>query len=126
MHEENIEYEGVLCRRGRRRTTITIDELQQQVRRLKTEKGFDVDLEQRLAYLMSEVGEVAGEVLKLSRNGNRDVGEMDPVEIEGVRENLGIEIYDVVWNLCDLADLAGVDLEGTFAKKAELNEDREW
>jgi NTP pyrophosphatase (non-canonical NTP hydrolase) len=31
-----------------------------------------------------------------------------------------------VWNLLDLADLAGVDLEGAFEKKARRNEGREW
>lgn len=106
--------------------TATIEELQRQVRRLKDAKGFDVGLEQRLAYLMSEVGEVAKEVLKLSRDGNEDVGKMSTAEIETVTEKLGMEIYDVMWNLCDLADLAGVDLEEAFAKKAGLNEDREW
>lgn len=106
--------------------TTTIEDLRRQVRRLKDAKGFDVDLEQRLAYLMSEVGEVATEVLKLSRDGNRDVGEMSAAELRSVRENLGMEIYDVMWNLCDLAEMAGVDLEESFAKKAGLNEDREW
>ena len=105
---------------------MTIEELQQQVRQLKGAKGFDVGLEQRFGYLMSEVGEVATEVLKLSRDGNKDVGKMSAAEIETVRENLGMEIYDVMWNLCDLADMAGVDLEEAFAKKAGLNEGRVW
>lgn len=38
-----------------------------------------------------------------------------------------MEIYDVIWNLLDLAEMAGVrDLEETFYKKASLNEYREW
>ncbi len=105
---------------------VTIEELQRQVRQLKDAKGFDVDLEQRLAYLMSEVGEVATEVLKLSRDGNRDFGKMSAAELKSVKENLGMEIYDVMWNLCDLAEMAGLDLEEAFAKKAGLNEGREW
>jgi NTP pyrophosphatase (non-canonical NTP hydrolase) len=67
---------------------------------------------------MTEVGEVAREVLKLSRGGNESVGKM-----EAVVEELGMEIYDVVWNLLDLA---GVDLEDAFGKKASLNVGREW
>ena len=106
--------------------TATIEELQRQVQQLKDAKGFDVDLEQRLAYLMSEVGEVATEVLKLSRDGNKDVGKMSTVEIDTVRKNLGMEIYDVMWNLCDLADLAGVNLEEAFRRKSRLNEGRAW
>ena len=98
----------------------------QQVRELKADRGFDVTLEQRLAYLTSGVGEVAKEVLRLSQDGNADVGELETEEAARVQENLGVEIYDVLWNLLDLVDLAGVDLESAFEKKARRNEDREW
>lgn len=104
----------------------TLSDLRRQVRALKRDKGFDITLEQRLAYLTSEVGEVAGEVLKLSRDGNGDVGKMSAGEVAAVKERLGMEIYDVVWNLLDLAEMADVDLEAAFARKAELNEAREW
>lgn len=107
--------------------SLTVAELREQVRALKEAKGFDITLEQRLAYLTSEVGEVAAEVLRLSRNGNGDVGRMSAAEARAARESLGMEIYDVVWNLLDLAALAGVeDLEGSFARKARLNRGREW
>ncbi len=96
------------------------------MRALKGAKGFDITLEQRLAYLTSEVGEVAREVLELSRDRNRDVGKMDAAGVEAVKERLGMEIYDVIWNLLDLAELAGVDLDEAFRKKAGLNEGREW
>ena len=108
------------------KTGTTIADLQNHVRRLKEAKGFEVSLEQRLAYLTAEVGEVAAEVLKLSRDGNGDVGKMDAAEAEAVVEALGMEIYDVVWNLLDLADMTGADLEKAFAQKARLNEGREW
>ena len=105
---------------------MTVESLRRQVRELKADKGFDITLEQRLAYLTSEVGEVAREVLKISRDGNKDAGEMAAEEVASVRENLGMEIYDVLWNLLDLADLAGVDLEDAFERKARSNEGREW
>jgi NTP pyrophosphatase (non-canonical NTP hydrolase) len=63
---------------------------------------------------------VAREVLEISR------GKLSAAELETERENLGMEIYDVIWNLLDLAELAGVDLEEAFRKKAGLNEGREW
>lgn len=105
---------------------LTLEDLRQQVRELKADKGFDITLEQRLAYLTSEVGEVAAEVLRLSRDGNADIGELGTEELLSVRRRLGEEIYDAVWNLLDLADLAGVDLESAFQEKAERNEGREW
>jgi len=121
VHGEEYRARGDSLQQG-----LTVGDLRRQVRELKADKGFDVTLEQRLAYLTSEVGEVAREVLRLSRDGNADVGTMGAEQVAAVREKLGMEIYDVVWNLLDLADLAGVDLEGAFEKKAERNEGREW
>jgi len=106
---------------------LAIAEIQRQVRELKDAKGFDITLEQRLAYLMTELGEVARETLKISRDGNDDTGKMSASGAESVAEALGMEIYDVIWNLLDLAEMAGVrNLEETFYKKASLNEGREW
>lgn len=65
-------------------------------------KWFDISLEQRLTYLTAKVGEAATEVLKLSRGGNGDIGKMSA------------------------ADMAGVDLERVFAKKALGNMARQW
>lgn len=100
----------------------TLADLRCPVRSLKAAKGFDLTLEQRLAYLTSEVGEV---VLRLSRDGKQDVGKMG-AEIKAVKRAPGMEIYDVIWDLLDLADMAGVDLEESFERKAILNEGREW
>ena len=61
-------------------TGLSITELQRQVRDLTAAKGFDITLEQRLAYLMAEVGEVAREVLKLSSGGKQDQGNMSATE----------------------------------------------
>src|SRR5215203_6178522 len=82
---------------------LTLAEIQGQIRRLKRAKGFDITLDQRLAYLTAEVGE------------------MDARERAAVVEMLGMEIYDAVWNLLDLAEMAGVDVEAAFRKKAYLN-----
>ena len=101
-------------------------EIRDQVRRLKKTKGFYITLDQRLAYLTAEVGEVATEVLKLSRDGNRGVGALDAAKREAVVETPGMEIYDVVWNLLDLAEMVGVEVEEAFRKKAHLDEGREW
>jgi NTP pyrophosphatase (non-canonical NTP hydrolase) len=35
-------------------------------------------------------------------------------------------MYDVVWNVCDLANIRGVDLETAFARKAAVDKEREW
>ncbi|CAN5323444.1 hypothetical protein BH24ACT19_BH24ACT19_19870 [soil metagenome] len=78
------------------RTGLTIAELQRQVGQLKEAKGFD-----------------AREVLRLSHGGNKDIGKMDAADVWAVVENPGMEIYDVIRNLRDLADM---DLRVAFAK----------
>jgi NTP pyrophosphatase (non-canonical NTP hydrolase) len=124
VHEPEYRVRGgdlqASSQRARLNVGLTIAELQRQVRELKQAKGFEITFEQRLAFLTTEVGEVAREVLQISR------GKLGDAELENVRENLGMEIYDVIWNLLDLAELAGVDLEEAFRKKAGLNEGREW
>lgn len=72
---------------------------------------------QRMLYLTTEMGELALEVLKLS--GFRQGGNTDEW-----KTNLGMEIYDVVWNLCDLANMFDLDLEDLFRKKVEWNNKR--
>jgi NTP pyrophosphatase (non-canonical NTP hydrolase) len=97
---------------------MEIAEIQADARELRTAQGWtSTDPVLRLAYLVTEVGEVAREVIEL------DQGAQHSVE---ARERLGMEIYDVVWNLCDLANLLSVDLESAFVKKAALNRQRNW
>jgi NTP pyrophosphatase (non-canonical NTP hydrolase) len=99
---------------------ITVKELQAHVRELKDAQAWhDTTLEQRLLFLVTEIGEVAEEVLRLS-------GAVNDVDREEARNRLGLELYDVLWNLCDLANLAGIDLEEHIARKAEVNRKRRW
>ena len=96
---------------------MQIAEIQVQARELRLAQGWtSTDPAERLAYLMTEVGEVAREVLDMRQDGS---------DAEA-RERLGMEIYDVVWNLCDLANLFDVDLEPAFEKKVAINRARTW
>jgi len=79
----------------------------------------DSTVEQRVLFLLTEVGEVAREVLRLARSD-------DQVQIDAIKADLGLEIYDVIWNVCDLANLLGIDLEQAFAAKIEINQHRAW
>ena len=95
---------------------MTIRDIQENARELAP-KFKDKNPEQRMMYLMSEMGETAIEVLKLQ--GFRKGGNADEL-----KQNLGMEIYDIVWNLCDLANMFDIDLEETFAEKVALNRER--
>lgn len=102
---------------------MTIKELQDQVRELREAQGWhDTSLERRVMSLVTELGEVVDETLKLVDSEKQQT----EADLEEIRESLGMEIYDVIWNLCDLANLAGIDLEDAFSKKVALNRFRQW
>ena len=75
--------------------------------------------EQRMLFLITEVGEVAREVLRLSRAA-------DQAKTDAIKADLGMEMYDVIWNICDLANMLDIDLEAAFAAKIEFNKTRKW
>ena len=76
-------------------------------------------VERRVMFLMTEVGEVTREVLRLSRS-------VDQADADAIKADLGMEMYDVIWNLCDLANMVGIDLETSFAAKIAINKTRQW
>jgi NTP pyrophosphatase (non-canonical NTP hydrolase) len=79
----------------------------------------EITAEQRTLFLLTEVGEVVREVLRLSRAA-------DQANADTIKADLGMEMYDVIWNVCDLANVLGVDLEAAFAAKIEFNKTRKW
>lgn len=97
---------------------MTITELQQQTEELAA-RFPDRSVDRRLAFVMMEVGEVAQACVAFER-AQDDAGH------EQAATELGMEIYDVFWNLCDLANLIGINLEDAFARKRELNRHRAW
>lgn len=78
--------------------------------------------EQRILYLISELGELADEVIAL----NTSKADMTPENIANIKERIGLEIYDVIWNAVDLANMLDIDLEEPFKKKIAINEKRYW
>ena len=78
--------------------------------------------EHQLAFLISEVGEVAREILLLS--GARAVANIP--EAEAIQQRLGMELYDVIWNACALAACTGADLEQAIERKVAMNRNRKW
>ena len=79
----------------------------------------EITVEQRVLFLMTEVGEVTREVLRLSRSA-------DQANADVIKADLGMEMYDVIWNICDLANILDIDLETSFAAKIEINKTRKW
>ena len=91
---------------------MTIQDIQEDARRLAPIFG-DKTPERRMLYLATEFGEFSREVLRVVQGSQ-----------EADKENLGMEIYDIIWNMCDLANMLDVDLADCFEKKREQNKTR--
>lgn len=89
-------------------------EFQKYVSNFSKEKGFqDTTIEERTIYTMAELGELAEVILK------RDT-------IQDAKREIGLEMFDVIWNVCDLANKLNIDLEKAFKEKMKINKKREW
>lgn len=97
-------------------TAMTLSDLQRHVAKFSKSRGFDQNsVDRRMVYLTSEVGEVAEEVLRIAENHHL-----------ASKEKLGLEIYDVIWNLIELANQFDIDVEESALQKMEINKDRVW
>ncbi len=97
---------------------MTLDEICQNARQLSAQHGWETDAPARMLHITSEVGEVADAVIAL-----RDA---DTEDLDAARTALGYEIFDVIWNLCALANGAGIDVEKAARDKIAINTERDW
>jgi len=96
------------------RLSMNIVEFHRYVSNFSKEKGFqDTTIEERTIYTMAELGELAEVILK------RDT-------IQDAKREIGLEMFDVIWNVCDLANKLNIDLEKAFKEKMKINKKREW
>lgn len=93
----------------------TLHNIQAEALRLRAQNDWpELTPELRFVYLVEEVGEVARAL------------QARPGEPDRVSDAIGEELYDVIWNVCDLANILGVDLETAASRKAAMNRNRTW
>ena len=98
----------------------TLNDITRETAALSSEKGWpDKSPEERFVYITGELGELAEALLKLQWAS--DVGERSRLA-DAVAE----EMYDVIWNICDLARLLDIDLDTAAARKADSDRTRSW
>jgi len=99
---------------------MKLSEMQHDVKIFSEEKGFSKSsIEQRTLFLVTEIGEVVRELLHVSYHP-------DAENIHEVKQRIGLEMYDVIWNLCDLANKLDIDLEEASQRKIDINKTRTW
>lgn len=98
---------------------MTLAEICQNARLLASVHGWDQsDPTARMLHVTAEVGEVADALIAL-QTASAD-------QADAAREALGHEIFDVIWNLCALANTTAIDIEQAARTKMALNADRAW
>ncbi len=97
----------------------TLADLQQYVRELVTERGFDKDkdIAKKFMMLTEEVGEFAKASRKAAGLHFAD---------DSLQSDAALEAADVLIVLLGICNLMGIDLEQAFRDKEEINKQRTW
>lgn len=96
---------------------ITVQELQQYVREMHAERGFQNSTLENVLMLTEEVGELAKAVRKHEKMRTDEKSQIGSV---------GEEFADVALVLVSIANDLGVNLEEAVREKEEVNKKREW
>jgi NTP pyrophosphatase (non-canonical NTP hydrolase) len=97
---------------------MKISEIQKHAEDLCKKNGWvDRTPDQRFRYLISEIGELSNDLIKLNQ-ANKDLVKL--------KKKIGHEMFDVMWNICDLANLLEIDLEECAYEKRDLNNQRDF
>ena len=97
---------------------MDLKNLQEYVHSLATQQGWDTEtIQTRLHYLKSEIIEATQEITA-----------MELAQTEEERQhhviNLGLELFDVMWNVAEIANRYGIDLGVAAEKKMAINSNR--
>lgn len=96
----------------------TLADIQEYVRKLEAERGFEGNTLQQSALLL---GEEIGELFKALRKAQKM--SLDKKSIVG---SVDEELADVLIYICSIANRSGIDLEQAFRDKEEVNKKRIW
>jgi len=97
---------------------MKLSEIQIHARELCEKNNWtDRSVDQRFKYLISEIGELSNELIILNQADQ---------DLRSLKSKLGHEMFDVIWNICDLANLLEIDLDKAAKEKRNLNNQRDF
>lgn len=94
-----------------------LQQIMADVEELIARHAWETTPRRRMSFVLGEALELADEVLQLPASGPYDAA---------LLQRLGSEIYDVLWNVCDLARLTGIDVVQAAKDKRDVNAKRVW
>jgi len=98
---------------------MTLNELQYKVMLSRNDDQINNSLEERAMFLSTEIGELIKELLKY-------LGMYGTIGRNGSVQRTGQEISDVIWNLCDIANRLGLDLNVEMENMIKRHSERKW
>lgn len=101
---------------------VTLKEIAEDAEQLRRKQGWPrKSAQQRFLFLVAEVGELAESISALENAKGEPRHRLETLLAE-----VGAEMYDVIWNVCDLAAILGIDLDAAASTKRALNRTRDW
>ena len=87
---------------------MRISEIQKHAKDLcKKNDWNDRSVDQSFRFI-SEIGELSNELIRLNQQDQ---------DMDKLKKTIGHEMFDVIWNICDLANLLDIDLEKCSREK---------
>lgn len=97
---------------------MRLTELQKYAMKLCDKHGWHAEsLESRLNYLNSEILEARDDIRSFDQA-------LTSADREKAKEALGSELFDILWNVAELANRYGIDLDEAAQRKMGYNENR--
>lgn len=97
---------------------MNLKTIQDYAQTLATQQGWDKEtIQTRLHYLKSEIIEATEEINNVESATSTE-------EQQKHQENLGLELFDILWNVAEIANRYGVDLEQASQQKISINNQR--
>lgn len=97
---------------------MELKDIQDYAQALSSQQGWGNEtIQTRLHYLKSEIIEATQEITKIE-SANTEEERLQNVE------DLGLELFDILWNVSEIANRYGIDLDASAEKKMDINSKR--
>lgn len=105
--------------------SLTIADLQSNVKDLMKAHNFSRNPFERAAHLSTETGEVIKALILLQALPAPD-DKISEIAQKDCKEELGKEIFDLIWNALAIAEVTGVSIEDAMRSKMKENKTRKF
>lgn len=99
---------------------LTLNDIIRNTKELRKKHGWNENIYRQCLYLTTETGEALKEVIKLQSSRYTEE------QKNKIKEDLGLELFDIIWNVCSIAAMLDIDLDKACESKMKINDVRTW